>query len=314
MTDGNGGWGVSAFKPMAAGIVAGSAMALTAGAAMADGLASWSYAQVGVGSCDVSSCTATHPPVYITKPIDQGYNHNASISATDATRGSASASIDLGDFPSLPELHSISSGAPTADGANSWNFGFVEGSVGFLWTGPTMTIPLDTFVGTLEFSNTGSGFGYANGSLAFVSNAVEDPAIGLLWSADNGNGGFSATCSTPGAESILTTGVVSTKGADVTAVTNHLCASPTVNLVHDQDFYIWSRLETFVAGNEVSDASGTFSIDFKEGTSPELERFLAANVAPVGSIPEPSSWALMLLGFGALGAGLRSRRRAVALG
>jgi hypothetical protein len=297
---------------MTVGLVAGAAMALSAGAAMAEGTASWSYAQVGVGSCDEATCNAAHPAVYIAKPIDQGYNHNSSISYSDPTRGSAAASFSLDDFPALPELHSISSGAPAADGANSWNFGFVEGSVGFLWTGPTMELPLDTFVGKLEFSNAGSGFGYANGSLAFVSNAVEDPAIGLLWSADNGNGGFAATCSTPGAESILTTGVVSTKGPHVTAVTNHLCSSPTISLVHDQDFYIWSRLETFVFGNEVSNASSTFTVGFKDGTSSDLIAFLASYVEPVGSVPEPSSWALMLLGFGALGGALRSRRKVAA--
>jgi hypothetical protein len=35
-------------------------------------------------------------------------------------------------------------------------------------------------------------------------------------------------------------------------------------------------------------------------------------VPPNGGIPEPSTWAMMLLGFGALGTALRSRRRATA--
>ena len=33
---------------------------------------------------------------------------------------------------------------------------------------------------------------------------------------------------------------------------------------------------------------------------------------PVGGIPEPSTWAMMILGFGAAGAAMRSRRRPVA--
>jgi hypothetical protein len=34
---------------------------------------------------------------------------------------------------------------------------------------------------------------------------------------------------------------------------------------------------------------------------------------PTGAIPEPSTWAMMILGFGAAGAAVRSRRRAVSL-
>ncbi len=302
---------MSDFKSMTAGLIAGSALALTSGAAMAAGTMTWSYAQVGVGSCDASTCNPAHPAQYIAKPIDQGFDHNASVSFTNPTRGSASASVDIGDFPSLPQLHAVASGKPDALGAKSWNFAFVEGSTGFRWTGPTMTVPLDTFVGKLKFSNLGSGFGYANGSLAFTDNSIENPAIGALWSQDNGTGGFAATCATPGAESILTTGLVTSKGPAVVAVTNHLCAQPTLNLVQGQDFYIWSRLETFVFGNETSDASSTFTVGFKDGTAPALIAFLTAHVAPIG-VPEPSSWALMLLGFGALGGALRSRRRATA--
>jgi hypothetical protein len=35
--------------------------------------------------------------------------------------------------------------------------------------------------------------------------------------------------------------------------------------------------------------------------------------APVGGVPEPASWALMILGFGSAGAMLRGRRRPAAL-
>lgn len=287
-------------------------MVFAAGAATASGVVKWSYAEVGVGSCNAATCNPAHPAAYIARPIDQGFKHNSSISYSDPTRGSASAAVTLGDFPSLQELHAIASGKPDAAGAKSWDFAFVEASVGFTWTGPTMALARDTFVGTLAFSNTGSWYGFANGSLAILDSAIEDPAIGNLWTRDNGTGGFSATCSTPGAESILTTGVIATKGLHQVVMTNPQCATPTFNMVHNQNFYFASRLETFVFGNEVSDASSTFSLDFKEGTSPDLQKFIATHVAPIGSVPEPSSWALMLLGFGALGATLRLRRQAAA--
>ena len=302
---------MSALKRVAAGVVACSVVALTSGVAMAGNNANWSYATVGVGSCDLpTGCSPSHPAVFIGTSVDQGFNHNSSVSLSDPTRGSAAAWVTLDDFPSLAELHAISSGRPDAGGAKSWNYAFTEASVGFLWTGPTMTIPLDTFVGTLKWSNSGSYFGSAIGSVAFVSDAVEDPAIGLLWSKSNGDGGFSATCSTPGAESIQTTGVMSGKGFNQVALTSELCPASTISLIHGQDFYIWSRLQTFAFGAETSDASGTFSVGFKNGTSPDLMKLLVSHVAPIGTaVPEPSSWALMLLGFGTLGATLRSRRK-----
>ena len=42
------------------------------------------------------------------------------------------------------------------------------------------------------------------------------------------------------------------------------------------------------------------------------KRDLYAYIADVGGVPEPSSWALMILGFGAAGAILRRRRSALA--
>ena len=36
---------------------------------------------------------------------------------------------------------------------------------------------------------------------------------------------------------------------------------------------------------------------------------ITINNAPIGSVPEPGTWALMILGFGAVGQALRSRRR-----
>lgn len=55
-------------------------------------------------------------------------------------------------------------------------------------------------------------------------------------------------------------------------------------------------------------------VKFLFGTSPDttLTGNCIAGCTP-GGIPEPTSWALMLVGFGGLGAALRTRRRRVAL-
>ncbi|MBS0334489.1 MAG: PEPxxWA-CTERM sorting domain-containing protein [Proteobacteria bacterium] len=47
-------------------------------------------------------------------------------------------------------------------------------------------------------------------------------------------------------------------------------------------------------------------------TDPSGEAFFSATIAPIGgAVPEPSEWALMIMGFGLAGAALR-RRRSVA--
>jgi hypothetical protein len=47
-----------------------------------------------------------------------------------------------------------------------------------------------------------------------------------------------------------------------------------------------------------------------DGRGPILD-YMAVDITPLGGVPEPATWAMMLLGFGSLGAALRRRRRAV---
>jgi hypothetical protein len=66
-----------------------------------------------------------------------------------------------------------------------------------------------------------------------------------------------------------------------------------------------------VTGNEANGTiqfHGTFtSLSF---TNPQSENWYGFAVGVEGvAVPEPASWALMILGFGGVGASLRSRRR-----
>jgi hypothetical protein len=59
-------------------------------------------------------------------------------------------------------------------------------------------------------------------------------------------------------------------------------------------------------------STGTYHFDLSYGEccGGPAQLFLALRDVPVGGVPEPSAWAMMLLGFGGLGAVLRKRKTA----
>ena len=68
-------------------------------------------------------------------------------------------------------------------------------------------------------------------------------------------------------------------------------------------------------GNQTAaETNGRFIIDFSAPVtsatfSSESNAFEVASVAGIAAVPEPASWALMIIGFGAAGATLRGSRR-----
>jgi len=68
----------------------------------------------------------------------------------------------------------------------------------------------------------------------------------------------------------------------------------------------------------VAPVSGTVRVQFVGNSgsvargAPGLDDVAFAAVAPIGGVPEPAAWGLMILGFGLAGSTLRARRRATA--
>ena len=69
----------------------------------------------------------------------------------------------------------------------------------------------------------------------------------------------------------------------------------------------------------MTDASHTFNVTITPEAQPLVQETLVASLAqadgenlsiPTGAIPEPSTWAMTILGFGGIGAVLRRRRLA----
>jgi PEP-CTERM motif len=85
--------------------------------------------------------------------------------------------------------------------------------------------------------------------------------------------------------------------------------SITVN--RGDSFYLSTFLDATVTGDAegIADARHTFTTSFTEGDTSLLVAKLPDSVIPGSPIPEPSTWVLMIAGFGAV-AGFAARRRA----
>ena len=132
----------------------------------------------------------------------------------------------------------------------------------------------------------------------------------------------SHACGTTGA---LALGNPSPANSGPSPNTQYLSVSATSCLDSDtyllnpgETFYVWARLGVVHSSFGVTDALNTFNVtialEYQAQVQAELAPALAAasgenlDIA-VGGIPEPSTWAMMILGFGAAGTAVPRRRR-----
>lgn len=267
----------------------------------------FSEAFTSVSDCNPGSCSG----VILDRQDVYDYDINAQSSASAEGRGSAQASATPGAAGTfaLPVLK-IRADVLSNAVAQGYAYGF-QGYRNISDSSLALS-----YVGNLDF--TGTGLGFVTPSIAILSSAVRDRAIGELWVSVNATGGFVADCSTPAAIAVVSGSAIYGQGSQSASIDTAAGTCGGIGpamIAPGQEFYVLSRLLAYQYQTGFRDASHTFITDISPLVAPETRARLATALAPISlaaAVPEPTSWALLIVGFGAAGTAMR-RRRALAL-
>jgi hypothetical protein len=326
-------------------LLAGASLAAAfGGSAFADENLTWSYATAQVGTCVTgTTCGQPNGVTVLKRESFQGSNvdyNNASVyrddysHLTSANYGMAWASAEAGEGTlGLPVLKAFAQGGITGSPPGPFtiavNVATVLGVQGYTNTGSNgLLIPLSAFTGLVDYQNFGSA-GTVGAGLAITTSAVLDPGVANQWWQPNTTAGsfgqFAGGCGTSGALAVggATANMTAPTGStQFLGVSTQACGDlDTFLLDPGETFYVWARLSVLRAAGGVTDASHTFNVNIAPEAQGAVEDLLPSLALADGSnlivptdapVPEPATWAMMLLGFGAAGAILRRRRVAVA--
>jgi hypothetical protein len=333
------------FKCKASGLVAGATMIVAlsvAGAAQADdgNLLSWSSASASVGLCQVGvTCGQPNGVSLLARrqSTDTDVDFNAAaVGPQDYLQftnnsffGNAFSSAEAGEgLLGLPQLHAFAESRSVGLGflANPYigvDVAFVQAVQAYTNTSTdNLLIPLNAFQGLVDYHVNGAP-GTVTAGLAITTSAILDPSVAALWSAIGSGsqfGQFTAGCGTDGA---LAIGSPSPANASPSPNTQYLgvaatscTGSDTYLLAPNETFYVWARLGVVHTAAGVTDAANTFNVTIApqyqqqvmSDLAPALLRASGANLdIPVAGVPEPGTWSLLILGFGAVGVLMRRR-------
>ncbi len=295
---------------------------LSAGAANAAQTLSWSFSGSTVAFCNFGQCGVQ--PAQIAGHVDKsGSDFNAGTVVIGDPRGRAGSAAEPGAGGLLPDLHALAFTTNQTPGQANLAWTFVEGVQVFKWTGGSFDLDPSIFEGSIDYSasNVAPGAsGMVAGFAILDSSVLDDNSAGNPWfnfqtNAGGGiTGAFQGNCDTPGAVGIANSGQVNGKGNVVVNIGAAAC-NGSLHLETGDEFVLWSKMYVYQFAPGIMDASHTFHVTLADDVPPETVQTLARNVVLESysyAVPEPATWALMILGFGGVGAALRGRRRTAA--
>ena len=274
--------------------------------ALAAGTLAYSHGQAGAGPAAQAGAQSQGQYVAVR---DGRFDHNVTVSANSAGYGYGQASSTPGDgYLGLPKMRAVAVGGP-----DSFNYGYLQSYQAYTWNGATsIDLNVGAFIGRLDYTAEGPGSTYVLASLAIIDGSLRgSQVIQDAWARGTLFGGFTATCDTAGAIGLGSTGPLISSGS-ISAVVTPTCGAATFHLDPGEEFIVQSRLWVSHAGNGYTNALNTFSIELSPDTPVDVQAALAQNLrlssTSLAPVPEPATWAMMIVGFGAVGSVLRRRR------
>lgn len=239
--------------------------------------------------------------------IEYGTASVATASLT--TAGVTTASVIRNNNGLFPTLKAGSFINPNGVGAASTGFGAAATRYALTYNG-SQSVPL-ALAGTIDFEMRFpanniflAGFGRVEATLAIAAPFVFGAGPVNLGQLTCGNSGIIA--SSRSFTDVLGSsfgGATQQRVSSLDVSTG--CDGNPVMLNPGDQFYVFASLSAYAQRGATTDATNTFLIDFAPSTPPELVTQFSEQLVLQSAVPEPASWAMLMIGFGLIGGMLR---------
>jgi hypothetical protein len=288
--------------------LAAAAGAAPAGAQTIFGSMSYSTHRSCATTASTANCDgAGSGQQIVTSSITGGANltANSNLALTDGSFANGSVSFGALDLPQL-------AGETRAVGDVRMNSNLL-GYQSYIYGGPSGTpFSLAGNLHIVDSSTNPTGGALPGGAIYSAYIAIWDPSfVAPISSAfDILNQFFYAPCGTPGVLAAGTIGGSLPGGEQNFGISTTSCSGSPLTLTTGQHVLAVAGLQIPVNRGGFADASSTFTVGLDPALPEESRELLTASLVSAQAIaaPEPGTWAMMLLGFGAVGFSLRRRR------